>query len=133
MALVKFNALSYQLKVRVTNEMYKLLATRQIELNERMTDMPTAENSTQLFYKVLDLNKTIRTYVNSILDHNVTTQHDAHEDQFNAKRLLAVCTDTWYFIACIIDQQKPEEHLSDFFTLAYDIEQSPDAMYEQFF
>ena len=37
MALVKFNALSYQLKVRVTNEMYKLLATRQIELNERMT------------------------------------------------------------------------------------------------
>ena len=46
MALVKFTALSYQLKVRVTNEMYKLLATRQIELNERMTDMPTAENST---------------------------------------------------------------------------------------
>ena len=42
MALVKFNALSYQLKVRVTNEMYKLLATRQIELNERMTAMPTA-------------------------------------------------------------------------------------------
>ena len=46
MALVKFNALSYQQKVWVTNEMYKLLATRQIELNERMTDMPTAENST---------------------------------------------------------------------------------------
>ena len=133
MALVKFNALSYQLKVRVTNEMYKLLATRQIELNERMTDMPTAENSTQMFYEVLDLNKAIRTYINSILDHNVTTQHDVHEDQFNAERLLAVCTDTWYLIACITDQQKPEEHLSDLFTLAYDIEQSQDAMYEQFF
>ena len=88
MALVKFNALSYQLKVRVTNEMYKLLATRQIELNERMTDMPTAENNTQMFYEVLDLNKAIRTYINSILDHNVATQHDAHEDQFNAERLL---------------------------------------------
>ena len=98
MALVKFNALSYQQKVRVTNEMYKLLATRQIELNERMTDMPTAENSTQMFYEVLDLNKAIRTYVNSILDHNIAMQHD----QFNAERLLAVCTDTWYLIACIM-------------------------------
>ena len=133
MALVKFNALSYQQKVRVTNEMYKLLATRQIELNERMTDMPTAENSTQMFYQVLDLNKAIRTYFNSILDHNVATQHDAYDDQFNAERLLAVCTDTWYSIACIIDQEKPEEHLSDLFILAYDIEQSQDAMYKEFF
>ena len=98
-----------------------------------MTDMPTAENSTQMFYEVLDLNKAIRTYVNSILDHNVAMQHDAHKDQFNAERLLAVCTDTWYLIACIIDQQKPEEHLNDLFTLAYDVEQSQDAMYEEFF
>ena len=113
--------------------MYKLLATRQIGLNERMTEMPTAENSTQMFYELLDLNKTIRTYVNSILDQNAATQHDAHEDQFNPKRLLAVCTDTWYLIACIIDQKKTEEHLSDLFTLAYDIEQSQDAMYEEFF
>ena len=113
--------------------MYKLLATRQIELNERMTEMPTAENSTQMFYELLDLNKTIRTYVNSILDQNVATEHDAHEDQFNPERLLVVCTDTWYLIACIIDQKKMEEHLSDLFTLAYDIERSQDAMYKEFF
>ena len=74
MALVKFNALSYQQKVRVTNEMYKLLATTQIELNERMTDMPTAENSTQMFYEVLDLNKAIRS--SSIVFLITTSPHN---------------------------------------------------------
>ena len=94
--------------------MFKLLATRQIELNQKITDLPTALNVTQIFYKMLDVNKTIRTYVNTILDPNIATQHHAHEEEFNTHRLLAVCTDTWYLIACIIGHEKMEEHLSDF-------------------
>lgn len=113
--------------------MYKLLATRQIELNQRITDMPTDENIQQIFYEMLDVNKTIRTYVNIIIDPNIATKHDAHEEEFNSHRLLAVCTDTWYLIACIIDHQKKQQHLSDLFTLAYDIEQSQDTIYEEFF
>ena len=70
-----------------------------------------------------------------IIDPNITTKHDVHEEEFNTHRLLAVCTDTWYLIACIIDRQKMEEHLSDLFTLAYDIdlEQSQDTIYEELF
>ena len=102
-----------------------------------MTDMPTAENTTEMFYELLDLNKTIGRM--SIVFLITTSPLNMMRMKSNLMpigyfvKLLAVSTDTWYLIACIIDHQKTEKHLSDLFTLAYDMEQSQDAMYEEFF